>query len=273
MTVADWVCITRDRLTEAGIESAALDAELLLSCAFRKERTWLKAHPEAALEPTVRRQADTLRLRREQREPLAYLTGHKEFYGRDFLVTTDVLIPRPESEEIIELARSCNVPPGSTVLDAGTGSGCLGITIALELSRIRVTLLDVSEPALEVARQNAQTLNASVAVVKANITQPDTLSRLPGTPFSVIVANLPYIDPVWPSSPELDHEPSLALFAGKDGMAYYQPFLAFARQLLSKDGRLILEADPRGQQPLRDYAASLGYRLLRQERFSVLLAA
>ena len=131
MIINDWLRTSVDLLNTKGIPSARLDAELLLSHTLRKNRTWLHAHGDEALDVRAQEIANARLDLRLDRVPIAYIIGHKEFYGRRFAVTTSTLIPRPESEAMIELLQTIPMKPRSKLVDVGTGSGCLGITAKL----------------------------------------------------------------------------------------------------------------------------------------------
>ncbi|MDR2063546.1 MAG: peptide chain release factor N(5)-glutamine methyltransferase [Candidatus Nomurabacteria bacterium] len=261
MTAETWLKSATLKLQIAGIPSAKLDAELILAHTANLPRESLHAHLDRHLPSSAVTTANKLLSRREQREPLAYLTGHKEFYGRDFIVNRDVLIPRPESEEIIDIAKIL-APTQATIVDVGTGSGCLGVTLKLELPSAQVTLSDISERALKVARRNAKNLAAAVKVQKS-----DLLKNLP-QPVDIIVANLPYLDKSWSVSPETRHEPPAALFASQSGEQPNRALLSAAPAHLKKQGRLILEADPKSHASLIDFAKSqTPLRLLQKTNF------
>ena len=235
-----------------GIPSALLDAELILAHTLRQSRTWLHAHGEDVIEPRQLEIATAWLDLRKERVPVAYILGYKEFYGRQFKVTPAVLIPRPESEEVIEsLKKYWGEKPGKLV-DIGTGSGCLGITAKLELP-LDVTLTDISRHALTVAEENAATLGAKVTLQQSNL-----LEDIPGI-FDIIIANLPYVDSSWERSPETNHEPSLALFADDNGMAIIKRLIDQARTRLKTGGLLLLEADPAQHGELTEHAKNRGF--------------
>lgn len=237
-SIQAWLRDSAEMLADAGITSALLDAELILAHTVRKNRTWLHAHHDERL---TERQLEIAHARlqlRLDRTPLAYIIGHREFYGRLFKVTPSVLIPRPESEAIITCLRKCG-PHTGRLVDVGTGSGCLGITAKLELPALDVTLTDNSRHALAVARENATRLHAHVDII-----QSDLLSATFGT-FDGIIANLPYVDASWERSPETNCEPSEALFANNNGLALINKLLAQTGTALNNSGWLYLEADPR----------------------------
>ncbi len=245
MTVQEWLTHAAKRLKAVGIPSARLDAELLLAHTLRKARTWLHAHGSDLLDARQFEIAEARLDLRADRVPVAYIIGHKDFYGRRFKVTTATLIPRPESEDLITLLAD-TIPSNALlpmitpfrVADIGTGSGALGITAKLEYPNIEVTLLDISRHALQVAEENATALKADVTCM-----QSDLLAQYPYV-ADVIIANLPYVDEDWERSPETNHEPALALFAQNGGMALIFKLLEQTKVALAVGGSLILEADP-----------------------------
>jgi release factor glutamine methyltransferase len=266
MTIKDWLDDATRQLSSAEIPSARLDAELLLAHTVRKPRTWLHGHNDEALEA---RQLEIARARldlRLDRVPVAYIIGHKEFYGHTFKVTTATLIPRPESESLIELLDEA-VPKNERLIaerplrfvDVGTGSGSLGITAKLQYPELDVMLTDVSRHALNVAEENARALQADVELI-----QSDLLTSYPFV-ADIIVANLPYVDIEWQRSPETDHEPASALFAANHGLALIFDLIVQTKEKLAIGGKLILEADPEQHPAIKKEAAKYGL-VLHQER-------
>ncbi|MEO7904230.1 MAG: peptide chain release factor N(5)-glutamine methyltransferase [Candidatus Saccharimonadales bacterium] len=263
MTIKEWLDSAIIQLRGANIDSAALDAQIILSHTIRHGHTYLHAHNDDALSSRHQEIADArLRLRLD-RTPIAYIVGHKEFYGRSFQVTTATLIPRPESETIIEML--CEHTPATAELialnnrlvDIGTGSGCLGITAKLERPDLDVTLIDISHHALAIAKQNAAKLGADVHVERSDL--------LSGYLFmaNFVIANLPYVSTEWQRSPETNHEPELALFADDDGMALITKLLHQLPSRLASGGYAYIEADPR-QHP-RIIAQAIQYELTHVE--------
>ncbi len=266
MTIKDWLDDATRQLSAAGIPSARLDAELLLAHTVRKPRTWLHGHNDETLEA---RQLEIARARldlRLDRVPVAYIIGHKEFYGHTFKVTTATLIPRPESEALIELLDEA-VPKNERLIaerplrfvDVGTGSGSLGITAKLQYPELDVTLTDVSRHALNIAEENARALQADVELI-----QSDLLTSYPFV-ADIIVANLPYVDIEWQRSPETDHEPASALFAANHGLALIFDLIVQTKEKLAIGGKLILEADPEQHPAIKKEAGKYGL-VLHQER-------
>lgn len=245
MTIEEWLKEAREDLKKNGIESAQLDAELILSHTLREPRTYLHAHGDQVLDD---RQEDIANARIELRidhTPVAYIIGHKEFYGRRFKTTPAALIPRPESEAFIEILKSImpeNLPlvkEKKRLVDVGTGTGILGITAKLEFPELHVTLTDVSQHALNLAKQNARQLGADVHFLK------NDLLRDYGSNIDIILANLPYVDRSWEVSPETHAEPEIALYAADDGLALIRQLINQASQWLLSGGSLLLEADER----------------------------
>jgi len=242
-TLREVVARGRETLAAAGIaaDEAALDAELLARHVLGWDRARLVANGRDEAPATFEDAYSPLITRRASREPIAYITGHREFWGLDFEVTRDVLIPRPETELIVEeaIALYRDWPPG-LIVDVGTGSGCLAIALAVEFPRAELIATDVSAAALTVARRNAirHGVNNRIAFVHADLT-----AMAEGV--EVTVSNPPYI--ALSDKPKLqpevrDHEPGVALFAGADGLDAYRALLPDAIEKSQCDGgRLIVE--------------------------------
>lgn len=217
---------------------AALDARALLAQALGRPREHLVAHPEWTVDPARAAAFEALVAQRREGIPLAYLTGVREFYGREFRVTPDVLIPRPDTETLVEVALEClRGTSESRVVDLGTGSGCIAITLKLERPDARVSATDVSAKALVVARTNGQALSAEV-----EFRLGDWYAALPaGAVFDLIVANPPYVAPGDPHLAELVHEPPVALTDDCDGLASLRTVIAGAHAYLAPNGWLAVE--------------------------------
>ncbi len=232
-----------------------LDAELLLSHVLGVTKSWLIAHGDDSLTKQQYEAFAVLCAQRALHQPVAYLTGRKEFYGRSFGVTPKVLIPRPETEALIDTLKRQAL--AGRILDVGTGSGALGITLKLEDPGCSMTVSDVSEHALAVARANASALGAKpIRYVQSDLLE-HWLSHGKPKPFDVIVSNLPYVDRGWDdTSPELTHEPALALYAEDGGLALIKRLIDQAPKLLVRGGHLLLEADPTQHDAIVTYATN-----------------
>lgn len=270
--IKDWLQDAANQLAEVGISSAKLDAEIILAHTLRQNRTYLHAHDDESLTPRQVEIADARLQLRLDRTPIAYIVGHKEFYGRLFKVNPATLIPRPESETIItilkELTAQTVINLSATpnrLVDVGTGTGCLGITAKLEVPELEVALVDVSRQALKVAETNATALHADVAITRSDL--------LLAYPFvaDYIIANLPYVDSIWERSPETHFEPSLALFAEDDGLALIYKLIDQTPSHLITGGYLLLEADPRQHEAIIKYAKRQQLTLCEVRDYIILL--
>lgn len=274
-TVNESLRVNSRTLAQAGIQSARLDAEVLLSYCLGVERSWLHAHGDEELENARVRKFESLVKRRLEREPVAYIVGKKEFYGREFIVTPDVLVPRPETEDLVELVLelkldsdkvrklvSSNESEESTkILDIGCGSGCIGITLKFERPELDVTLVDISPSALKVAEKNAKNLKANVNIIQSNLLSsfkiPNPKSKIF---YDLIAANLPYVDKYWRTSPETNHEPAEALYAENGGLELIYKLIKQSPSALKSNGYLLLEADPAQHADIISYASRYGFQ-------------
>jgi release factor glutamine methyltransferase len=265
MRIDEWLRDAANKLQAAHIPSHRLDAELLLCEVLGKGRPYLHAHNDDLLtEPQLKRANGYLK-RRQQRTPIAYILGHKEFYGRNFAVNPYTLIPRPETESVIELIEELDLPPDARIADVGTGSGAIAITLKLNQPERQVVATDISTEALAVAQQNAQTLGADIIFLQGDLAKP-----LRGE-FDVIIANLPYVDPEWERSPETQFEPSLALFADDGGLKLISELIAQAPKHLKPHGHLLLEADPEQHERIVAAAHKHSLQLVKTEGYGILL--
>jgi len=257
--ISDWLAKASSQLASVGIPSARLDAEIILSHTLRKSRTFLHAHSDEQLSDRQVEIANARLQLRIERTPIAYIIGHKEFYGRLFRVTPATLIPRPESETIVTIVKeiiSKQLNKTPKIVDVGTGSGCIGISIKLEEPHAAIALIDISKHALTVAAHNAKQLGAQVTTMQSNLLTEYPLNA------SIIVANLPYVDSSWERSPETNYEPSLALFADNAGLALINKLIPQAQSHLSPGGDLLLEADPSQHTKIISLANNHGFHLV-----------
>ncbi len=235
-------------LEEAAVAAPRLTAEVLLSHAIHRERVFLYAHPEEELTEVGWIHYGRYLHERIEGKPTQYITKRQEFYGREFIVGPDVLIPRPETEHLVEAAIA-KIRPGDVVLDVGVGSGAIAVTLALE-TPARVLATDISLPALRVAAANARLLKAEVTLLAADLT-----SCVRPASIDVLVSNPPYV----PQADEKDlqrevrdYEPHIALFAGPSGLDVYERLIEQARTVLRRGGWLLLELGYNSLGPVRD---------------------
>jgi release factor glutamine methyltransferase len=239
-TVLRWAT---DDFRARGIESPRLDAELLLGKALERTRIQLIADAKRPLEADELGRFRELVKRRRAREPVAYVLGVREFYGRPFRVDPRVLIPRPDTETLVDVAleRTRHVSMSLRTLDLCTGSGCVGITLARERPTSSVVVSDASADALSVARENALRLGAYNVAFRRG----DLFAAVdPAWRFDLVTANPPYVvdGELAELQPEIrDHEPRLALAGGDDGLAIVRRIVAGAREHLADAGRLAIE--------------------------------
>ncbi len=241
---------TADYLKQHGSESPRLEAEVLLAHARGCKRVELYTSFDELADDALRTRFRELVKRRAEGVPFAYVVGHREFYSLDFRVTPDVLIPRPETEFLVialldRLKASCADADLPEIADVGTGSGIIAVCIAKHATRARVTAIDVSPAALEIARQNAEQHGVSERI---DFVESDLFEQVPDDrQFDYILSNPPYITTAEFAdlSPEVrEHEPRLALVAGDDGMSVIDRLVAQARGRLRVGGTLLLEISP-----------------------------
>lgn len=261
MTIQQALMQGRDLLAGASIAEPRINAEVLLLRAIRLEvpvdRAWLYAHGHEELRELWWIHYGRYLHQRMSGKPTQYITGVQEFYGRDFRVTPDVLIPRPETEHLVERALALSRAHGLTrIADIGTGSGAIAASLSLELS-LRLVASDLSPAAIAIAQSNARQLGAEVTCVCGDLT-----SMLRSESLDLLVTNPPYVplrDQPTMQIEVRDHEPSLALFAGDDGLEVYSRLIPDAWRVLRTQGWLVMELgqgsrDAVGQM-LRDWIA------------------
>jgi len=235
-------------LVEASTQVTRRDAETLLAHLLDRDRAWIFAHPESDLDPDQKEAFRDLTARRAAHEPLQYITGQQEFYGLPLRVTPDTLIPRPETELLVEavLHWASSQSPALRILDIGTGTGAIAFALATHLPAAEIVACDISAAALAVARDNAETLDLADRV---RFTQSDLLAALTpeldaGGLFDAVVSNPPYVpsaDAATMQPEVVDHEPHLALFAGDDGLEVYRRLIPQAHAALRPGGLLAME--------------------------------
>ncbi len=253
MDVGKYLSTATKKLADAGILTARLDVLVLLEDVLGNDRAQLLAHPDTRLTNVQITTLNNFITQREQHTPLAYIRGKMMFYGREFAVNTHVLVPRPETEAVIDFFK--NIPLSATprVADVGTGSGCIGITVALESPGADVFLYDIDEQALAIARKNAEAHQVTVHTQKQNL--------LAGCAeqFDVLLANLPYVPTEYPINKAASWEPRLALFSGDDGLDHYRDFWKQLGEMSAQPIHVITESLPEQQKILAALARTAGY--------------
>ena len=226
-----------DRLAPCS-ESPRLDAELLLTRALDVPRSYLFAHPEDTLDVAAADRFFSAVERREHGEPLAYIHGEKEFWSLTLMVSKDTLVPRPETETLVQEALALiSRDHSSDVLDLGTGSGAIALAIASERPLAQLVATDISEPALSIARENARQHDlANIEFVLGDWTEP-----LAGRTFDLVVSNPPYVKSNDPALLKLKHEPISALAAGEDGLEAIRNLAETSMTVIRPGGSLLLE--------------------------------
>lgn len=260
MTLAQWLLNAEKRLAHVlkDKEIAHQDAYWIASKALNHDRAWLVAHGDTRPTRSQSWKLNRLLRRRLRDEPLAYLLNSAPFFGRDFFVDKRVLIPRPETEDLVEIAlRRLEHMHRPTVVDMGTGSGAIAISIKLEHPLANVVASDISLRALSVAKKNAKSLGANVHFAKGKLVHPTVIDHIANKHPLVILANLPYLPHAdkrkMPKSVTA-YEPRLALFAPNDGRSLNEELLVQAS--LYEPKLILLEFDPPQAKKLRDFARS-----------------
>jgi len=260
MQQINWFNHARAKLGTAGIESARLDCLLLLEDATSQDRSWLLAHPEFELSQDQLGHLNTQITQRQSHIPLAYIRGQVEFYGRRFIVDEHVLVPRPESEAMVNILKEIKA---DTIIDVGTGSGALAVTAALELPSSEVIGLDIDPACLEIADKNARLLQATCSFIKSDLL--DSRPAFDDSRKFVILANLPYVPDDYPINQAASHEPKLALFAGPDGLDLYRRLWQQIGHMPQLPVYVITEALLEQHQALATIARSVGYSMIKNE--------
>jgi len=270
MTITQILKLAVAKLSSKKIKFPHLEAEILLSEILKKPREFLLVHGEKKLTTRQISNFNSKISRRLKGEPIAYLTGHKEFYGLDFKVNKNVLVPRPETELMVEEALKLIARNSQrvTLVDIGTGSGCIIITLAKQTADCELIAIDISAKALNIARQNARKHNVhkKIKFIKGNLLKPIINSKFVirlspealakgGNSKLIIVANLPYGWKEWKNNCSMDsvglkYEPPVALFTGKNGLALYEKLFKQINILAVGGGALcninvLCEFDPR----------------------------
>lgn len=277
MTINNWLRQAQANLETANIDTARLDCLVLLEDATGKDRAWLLAHQELPIEELVVKGGvftnfhdfDLLLARREKHEPLAYIRGKTEFYGREFIVNNSVLEPRPESETFISLLLELSPTP-CVIADIGTGSGALAITAKREIPDAQVYAIDIDARCLEVATHNARKHSADITFIEGNLAE-SILSKLPNT-TSALLCNLPYVPDAHDVNAAALHEPHHAIFGGADGLDLFRTMFSQIQRAQIYPTYILTESLPTSHHALQGIAEACGYVLQQEDDFIQLFA-
>lgn len=259
MTVNDWLSQAGKQLKSAGIGTARLDALVLMADCLDKNQAQVLADP--GLDLTVEQQNWLARrlLCRTDHEPLAYIRGFSEFYGREFTINPDVLEPRPESETMIDLLKTLK---STTIIDVGTGSGALAITAKLELPKTEITAIDIDPRCLKIAKQNAAKHKVLIRLLEMNL-----LEGLEPPKNSTILANLPYVPDDYHINQAAAMEPRLAIFGGPGGLDLYRRLFKQIDGQKNRPKNILTESLPFQHQELAQIAQKHNYELIKTKDF------
>lgn len=258
-TVKQFLSQASQRFSASGFENAPSEALFLLAEVSGRSQTELLTHPEATLSQSTERRAQRWLKKRLRHWSLASLAEHKHFYGRDFYVNPSVLIPRPETEQLVEEVIKLAKRPGFAplIIDIGTGSGAIILTLAAELkdNEIVYRASDISRRALKVAKKNGQELKLDISWHKGDLLKPHW-SAISEAERVIIIANLPYLTPAQLKEPSIKREPRLALVSGTDGLKHYRLLLAqlASLQSLPKEFVLLGEINPEQVEAIKKLA-------------------
>lgn len=267
MSVNDWLITSTKELQEAGIATARLDCLVLLEDALGVDRASILANLDAKLPQKTEVDLNTKIVQRVRHIPLAYIRGKVEFYGREFVINKHVLVPRPETEMMIDELKAAlqkGAPHTECVIvDVGTGSGAIAVTAKLEFPKAHVIATDIDPKVLKIARQNAKKHDVNI-----EFTQGDLLAPLPAAkPPTVILANLPYVPDRYSINKAAEHEPKHAIFGGKDGLNLYRRFWEQIARLCRKPFLVLTESLPMQHNGMLDLARQANFELRSSQNF------
>ncbi len=272
MTTNEWIILATEELANAGIETARLDCLVLLENVLIVDRAKILAEPGAEISSKKIAQLAKLLNRRAKHEPIAYILGKTEFYGREFIIDSNVLVPRPESEAMIDMlidlikvrpyecaCKDC--PCRWRVADVGTGSGALGITAALEVPNLAVELLEIDPKALKIAKTNVDKFTIGISVICSDLIQSSSQDN------DILLCNLPYVPDEYAINTAAEHEPPIALFGGTDGLDLYRKLFSQIDKSKHKPLYLLIESLPSQHAKLANIADSSDYSLTKTNDF------
>ncbi|HUD05665.1 MAG TPA: HemK/PrmC family methyltransferase [Candidatus Saccharimonadales bacterium] len=259
---SDWLKSATKDLNKSGDPTSRLDCLILLEDNLGETRAHILAHDDTHLTNQQFVKLNSQIELRKKHIPLAYIRGKSYFYGREFIVNNHTLVPRPESETMIDLAKQLTLlTKSSRVADIGCGSGCLGITLTLELPNIKIDLYDIDKVCIATSKENAEFLGA-----KAKYYLNDLLKDVDYS-YDLILANLPYVPNTHTINKDAMNEPKHAIFGGPDGLSLYRRLFKQLHALNESPKYVLTESLPNQHQELKEIAKKLGYKLIKTDDF------
>lgn len=257
MTINDWLVSATNELENTGIGTARLDCLVLLADLLEKDKYYILAHPEKSVSIVHLTKLRSQLALRKKHQPLAYVRGKTEFYGREFMINTKVLEPRPESETMMDMLQQFKLPQNSLIVDVGTGSGALAVTAKLELPKVRLLATDIDIQCLKIAKLNAQKHGVEIEFFRGDLLQalPRTILSLPLT----ILANLPYVPTNHAVNQAAMNEPKTAIFGGADGLDLYRQLFNQIKQKSITTKLVLTESLPSQHTQLATIAENCGF--------------
>ncbi|MCA9332522.1 peptide chain release factor N(5)-glutamine methyltransferase [Candidatus Saccharibacteria bacterium] len=264
MIASEWLEQAKRQLLEAKIDTARLDSLVILEDITRKTRAWLLAHPEFELTQLQIRNLAKQIDRRAKHEPLAYIRGKTEFYGREFIVNKYTLVPRPETETILDLTNEIDLSVIQTVVDVGTGSGAVAIVAKLLFPKLEVIGIDIDKKCIQTAQQNAKLHNVSIDFRQGNLLDP-VINDIPND--WLILANLPYVPDSHTINKAAMFEPKHAIFGETDGLDYYRKMFQQIQVMKKKPLYIFTESLPLQHNSLREIVINHNYKQVKEKDF------
>lgn len=258
MTSNEWLIYARKYLKNLGISSANIDSLLILEFVLKQDRTQILTNPDLILDEDKLSRLKNYLERRSNFEPVAYITGEKEFYGRKFKVNKNVLVPRFESEAFINLLKEIEITK-PLIADIGTGCGALAITAKLEIPKSKIVLTDISKLALIVASENIEKYKVNAGLFQNNLLNDFTFKP------DIILANLPYVPNRYFINADAGYEPKLAIFGGTEGLELYIKFWNQVGKLNDKPRFILCESLEVQHASLKKLANKAGYKVIKTD--------
>lgn len=268
MKIVEFLNSATKKLAQSS-STSQLDAEVILARVLKVDRSWLHSHTDEELSKENISILDGYIDRRVKHEPLAYILEKSEFYGREFYITNDVLVPRPESETMIDLCKNYaekNKLDRLVIIDIGSGSGALGITASLELKPHRLIAIDIDNKCNEVTKSNASRYEHNIEIINGDLAIP-LLSRDFKDSNLIVLANLPYVPDKYEINQSATKEPKIAIFGGEDGLDLYRKMFLELKEINAKSLAVFTESLPFQHSSLKHIAQSAGFKFRVSEDF------